>query len=133
MDAKEQAVEQVALLLEDIRVLAEKAGQFVLDQAPPLAREIVTYGRVFHTFWAVVCSIVILSCVYLWYVRMPRLLRSPENMHNGELKARYAAPVAIQTIIGVISFIAMIFNAHYCVLAWFAPRLYIVNYVSKLL
>ena len=125
---------EAARLLEDLRLLLEKGGQFVLEQAPPLAREIVTYGRVANTTSLAICLTIVAVCLHFWFKRVPKILSDKEKLsHCGELYGRHVAQMIAHGLFGVVFSILAFCEMFDAIKAWFAPRLYLLEYVGRLI
>ena len=106
----------------------EATEVFVLDQAPLLVQEILAYGLVFYTVWAVVCGLALVGMVFGYIKCLKTVCRS-----NGELDGEYAAWFSI---LGVVLAIAPVIGFIECSLAALkisvAPRLFLVQFFADM-
>ncbi len=113
--------------LQKILESAEKGADFVMEQAPEVAKEIVAYGRATSTIPVVACAVVfiagVVACRMLWK-RLPAGERSIDDMR----------PIALFAL--VPSLLSVVVAVHYIddlSKVWFAPRLYLIEYIRTLL
>lgn len=112
--------DEATKLLVDLREMLEAGGRFVLEQAPPLAREIIAYGRAWETLQFVGCGLVAI-CAGVTWVRM--IKKIDYNDETPFVMSMVSGAVTILSTIGCVA------SARDFVLAWFAPRLYLLEYV----
>ena len=119
MAAEEQAgpvAEKAAELLEQLRQMLEAGGGFVAEQAPPLAAEIVTFGRVMYT-GGVVALLLVLMLTTVVLVRKSK-------------RPRFDPFAWLLLLVPVIPLIPC---SIFATMAWTAPRLYILTCIKGLL
>ena len=75
--------ERLSKLLDNLVSLLEKTGEFVIEQAPPLAREIIAYGRALETT-AVVLPLLITICLSIYWFKWSK--RDFKYLQEGEKK-----------------------------------------------
>lgn len=126
-DKVPQVSEQAAKLLEDLRGLLEKGGQFVMEQAPPLAKEIIAYGRAYHT---IVLLLSVATAITCW-VMLSRRGKAWIEWCNDNDCPHIGFFVTI--IPGIVSTIATLFSIEGVCKVWFAPRLYLLDYIMSAL
>ena len=114
--------DQTAKLLEDLRTMLEKGGQFVLEQAPPLAREVVAFGRATETMYVVLAIAGLTLAIYKLAKNGKRWFDASDDApHGGFL---LFVPMTI------VSALTFLFSINDCLMAWAAPRLYLLKYVA---
>src|SRR3990167_4090292 len=137
-----QVVEQSAKLLEDLRLMLEKGGQFVMEQAPPLAREIVLYGRIANLLYCVLGVVLFWIGVRVLTHMIPFMNSKEPTGNNGNYRNQWWAEQEIwrpgfivQAILrgvgGIFGFVVFICNIEWLILSWAAPRLYLLKYVTR--
>ena len=126
MSDSTQLTDQAAQLLGDLRKMLEAGGQFVVEQAPPLAKEMLTYGR-FYNLVELALEIAIFTVGVRWYIK--KFAAYKKESSNYDFPAR---PLAFGAITG-LSCLAGFFTLSGLAKAWLAPRLYILEYVTSLL
>lgn len=114
-----------------LKETAENSADFVTEQAPLVCQEIVTFGRVWHTMDLIFCLFMLaLGC---FGVRMV-VKHGPEgfvetfNHHSAKAVAGLAMAF-LGLLVGTLGGVAALKSA---TIAWFAPRLYIIDYLKDL-
>lgn len=107
-------------------------GDIILEQAPLFIQEIVTYGRGVHTaaFLAGIVLAFSTAAASTWFFK-----RSNEAGSRGNQDAGTGLGVAgIFSVIigGAVSAVLTFSNFDAMVQVWLAPRLYVVEYLAKL-
>lgn len=110
----EELQKQLAALLSSLMAFGADAKQFAADQIPPLVAEKIAFGRVEDTLFFVVFAVACGFCVRwtVWSVREEH-------------------PIGIATVLcgAIFGFIAAL-ALHESLMVWFAPRLYIVEWLK---
>ena len=122
--------EVTAAAIKSMTEYVQGAGEFVAEQAPHLCNEIAAFGMakaaifiVVFTIFAIVCSFV--GAVWMKYVRAANWSsEDKEPMIFFSFVAKYVAPVLIM-IIPLVNLMTL-------AKAYFAPRLFILDYLMKL-
>lgn len=119
-----------------ISAWAQQGGEFLAEQAPLVAWEIVAYGRAYNTSTVAVCVLALVA--YAVWVRIAWSIakRSAEKNH-GTPDEDLMVPLCIGTfVLGfatiIPSFCGLASHAEPAIKAWFAPRLYVLEYVADL-
>lgn len=118
-DTKKLLHEYLAKMLAS----AEKGADFAIEQAPLVAQEVVAYGRATQTAYLVFFAALLVATAYAAY-RFARFLKN----NNWELSP-FGMLFVIPVIVGFIGFgshIEPFFKS------WFAPRLYLIEYIKDL-
>jgi hypothetical protein len=124
--------DQAGQILQELRELIEKGGQFVMEQAPPLAREIVWYGRVVESLELAIALVLAVFSVRYFQRRMSRDVLFIQELdvdaaiEHGVSRILW---VCLRVLVGVLSSIDFCFQIRPCILAWVAPRLYLLEYL----
>jgi hypothetical protein len=119
----EQLQKELAAWLSKLREAADTGGSFVLDQAPAIVQEKIAYGRATETLWCVV-GVLLLLLAYWFSKRAMRWFDEMEGNPFGFIGA------------GVFAFFGVILTLIHVDAAlkvWFAPRLYVIEWLSELL
>lgn len=123
----EQAQELMKWLLETL----QQAKAFVLEQAPALAREIIAFGRIYETAQFALAAAIL--GVGLWYLVF-RLASTIKLLDSEEDEILAGVRLLIQGVAcPVVGLIATSVTTRGVVLVWFAPRLYLLEYLSSAL
>lgn len=129
MTREELTNEALGMLLE----WAKRADAFASEQVPAVAQEIVAYGRAYETTIVAVAAIAFLSwlSVSLWALKTSSEL-AWEDGPCAETMGRVAW-WALGLIIVPVTLCGVANHLPLMIQAWFAPRLYVIQYVSDLL
>lgn len=120
-EAKKQLMEFATKLLQGL----EKGGDFVAEQAPLVVQEIVAYGRASSTVAAVL--LVAATVAWVWFVwRRVYPWFDDGGPYSGREFGFSAACIPIVALP-----LATAFAIHSAILAWFAPRLYVIAYLRE--
>jgi hypothetical protein len=124
----EELQKQLAGYLESIASAAKSSGAFVLEQAPLVVQEKIAYGRVWETFLLVVVAIaaVIFLRMLVWGVISLRA----SSYHDDGPSIAATVCGGIGSFFGCIGTLA---QADAAIKVWFAPRLYIIEWVMGLM
>ena len=129
----EEAKKKLSEFLTKALDAAEKGGDFILEQAPLVAQEAVAYGRAFHTSAVVVGVLVLVVGGIVGYrlVRRGLAALSEDNMSDGGF---FSVLSGIVTLFFSLGMGVVQVNGHMseCLMAWFAPRLYLIEYAKEL-
>ncbi len=137
----DEVKKQLEQLLIHMLDLAKQGENFVIEQAPLLAQEIIMYGRFSSTFWFGLGIVLFLSSLvfgkYIWgrwshYVKLhyEEAESNPlTEAYNGSTVICFLSAIASH-IFSVVIFVHLIFAYGDNVFkSWFAPRLYLVDYI----
>ena len=107
---------------------AQNASEFAADQAPLIAQEIILYGRVTSVI------VLLLSAIGIWFaVKCFRFsIRGAKKKHE-DLFGLSAVSGMGAVIFGVGGFIGAAEGLMMFAKAWFAPRLYLIDYITGIL
>lgn len=118
---------QLAEMLAKLMNVAQDAGAFAANQIPPLVAEKIALGRVTETVWLVALTVWLGICLrygvqlFKWATAIIK--------KDGEAMPVFIVPGFV-VVIGVVPwFVQMQATAT----VWFAPRLYIVEWVRSML
>jgi hypothetical protein len=100
--------------------IAEKTGEFVIDQAPALIQEFYRWKLVSTSSALILSILIMLFCVYI------------TNKFKESDISEVSLLWFIFGIIGaIISFFVVLVNAHALLFIIFAPKLYLIEYFLK--
>lgn len=121
---------ELAAWLAALREHAEAGMNFATDQAPLVVQEALRLGRVESALVELSCVLgVILGAWVCW-----RGLRAFWTAQQQQPDTAVGFPrVAIGGAVGTASSIAFFVNLHWLLSAWFAPRIYIIEWLKGLL
>jgi len=109
-------------LLATLQTTIEATSEFVMKQAPPLAREIVLFGRVWLTIETVVFGIILWYCIR-WYTSKEFVEYCDSFRSNQDFPVRSL----VTGVAGIVSFCIFIASLSEATRAWLAPRYYILK------
>lgn len=115
---------QLAELLAKLMDVASDATKWAGSQIPPLVQEKIMLGRVVESAWmlaaAVFAFVIIRASVRFW----PRALQLTKDGDD---------PVVVVPVLGVgLGFVVLMIRLEAFALVWFAPRLYIVEWLKSM-
>ncbi len=119
MDPKltEQLQQTLAALLAN----AQDAAAWTTGQIPLLVQDKIFIGRIEHTAAIVVSIVVMLGCAWI--------VRKLSRMDGGNVD--YEMAQIFMGIGCIAGFAAVLINFHVFLIVWFAPRLYIVEWLTS--
>lgn len=114
--------------LTDLHGATAKAGGFVLDQAPEVAREVILLGRVWHSV-AFLMSLASVIAIAGAVIRYRKALR--EGWDDAEPLATVCCITS--PILSAVFLILTLVEFSSAATAWFAPRLYLLQELAGLI
>jgi formate-dependent nitrite reductase membrane component NrfD len=107
-------------LQEEVAKWIAEGGKFIQDQAPALCREIVAWGTIAHPIILGVCVVGMISCIFLSLRYFKKAEATLDDVPY-EL-------VGFASLLGAAaSLVGAIVSAYWALMAYIAPRLYIVE------
>jgi len=133
--------ENVAEILSFVKDGLSDSYNFVLEQAPLLIQEIILYGRVKET---ITCSLLILVMIVIGVIgsklaKAVKKIEEEDEQRKIEAGERsegvffWLVPHVVAGGICIVPFVNFLRHLDTCLKAWFAPRLYLIEYVSTLI
>lgn len=121
---------QIAEILKKGLEAAEKSGNFVIEQAPDLVKQLITYKTVETS----ICVLIEITLMYLIFRYFKYLYKKnnedsdfiPENAFHG-------VGMIITLLIGIFLFFVFINDISNLIQLIFAPKIYLLEYIAKLL
>ena len=125
----EQLQQKLLQYLNGLESLADKSGDFLGDQIPQIAVEIVRFGAAQHIIWVIV-TMTIVALSEIARRRITRILLVDDTQYGHES----LIPLNIITGILMIVFaVAMVHEMIDAMEAIVAPRLFLLEYVKTLI
>jgi len=124
-EAKKVAVEYLQKLL----AMLEKGADFAGEQIPLVLQEIVAYGQAYETFICVFSFLVMCIAPIFGWKWCKKYLSVCES-------GAEPAVLFVGLIPGIATIVALhlfFYNIDDCLKAWFAPRLYVIEYLHDLI
>ena len=121
---------QIAEILKKGLEAAEKSGNFVIEQAPDLVKQLITY----KTIETSICVLIEITLMYLIFIYFKYLYKKnnedsdfiPENAFHG-------VGIIITSLMGIFLFFVFINDISNLIQLIFAPKIYLLEYIAKLL
>lgn len=127
-EAKKVAIEYIQKLLG----LVEKGADFAGEQIPLVLQEIVGYGRAYETAICVIFGLLTILTPWIMYLG----LKKADHLEKCGNKNDADGVAILTMVVGVIvllpSLITFFTTIDDCLKAWFAPRLYVIEYLHEL-
>ena len=121
---------QIAEILKKGLEAAEKSGNFVIEQAPDLVKQLITYKTVETS----ICVLIEITLMYLIFRYFKYLYKKnnedsdfiPENAFHG-------VGIIITSLMGIFLFFVFINDISNLIQLIFAPKIYLLEYITQLL
>ena len=113
--------ETIVNILQKAIELAEQTGEFVLDQSPIILQEFFIWRTLRHSVIILICIIVIIISI--------KLKKRVLNFFNNDYWDSPTIIFDVITIGVIIGAITELFDLLFIIVA---PRLYLIEYISKL-
>lgn len=121
---------QIAEILKKGLEAAEKSGNFVIEQAPDLVKQLITYKTVETS----ICVLIEITLMYLIFRYFKYLYKKnnedsdfiPENAFHG-------VGIIITSLMGIFLFFVFINDISNLIQLIFAPKIYLLEYIAQLL
>lgn len=121
---------QLVAVLAKLMDVAQQGATWTAGQIPPLIQEKIIYGRIEHTLGVVVCAFFI-YCTYHAAGRSYRLAKESDDLGGEEIAGILGV---IGSVVGFLIAVAYgLSHLNWALMAWFAPRLFIVEWLSSLI
>jgi len=128
---KEELQTRLLSSLDKVQEYIEATEEFVAEQAPLVAQEIILAGRITHCWFLFLAIIAIGIGIWIARICVKENNKIPEDRHNDGAWIA-GSIVSIVAALGVCA----VFSATMVpqiVNVWFAPRLYLIQEIGKLL
>lgn len=131
---EEETTDQLTRFMDNLNSAMEGGADFILEQAPLVIQEIVIWGRIEHTAW-VVLSMAMMTAAVLFLKKkvMPYCAAVEDAPYGNNQEFCYVASFLVFAIVMVICATTFAINLTPCLKAWFAPRLYVIEYIADAL
>ena len=121
---------QIAEILKKGLEVAEKSGNFVIEQAPDLVKQLITYKTVETS----ICVLIEITLMYLIF-RYFKYLYKKNNEDSDFIiyDEFHIIGMIITSLMGIFLFFAFITDISNLIQLIFAPKIYLLEYIAKLL
>ncbi len=121
---------QIAEILKKGLEVAEKSGNFVIEQAPDLVKQLITY----KTIETSICVLIEITLMYLIFRYFKYLYKKNNEesyfMFDNEF---HITGMIITSFIGIFLFFVFINDISNLIQLIFAPKIYLLEYIAKFL
>ncbi len=125
--------DQLNRALESLLDGLEKSKDFMAEQIPIVVQELIVWKRVWFTSECVILLLIGLLAIYMMilFVKWDKLL--PSNRENDTTKNAYVGGWVLSSLTAFCSLcIALPIAFYWASMVWFAPRVYILEYISSM-
>ena len=121
---------QIAEILKKWLEVAEKSGNFVIEQAPDLVKQLITYKTV-ETSICVLIEITLMYLIVIYFKYLHK--KNNEDSSFIEVNSFHIGGMLISLVVAIFMFIAFIADISNLIQLIFAPKIYLLEYIAKLL
>lgn len=123
---------QLSLMLAKLTDATQTAAAWTTGQIPPLVQEKIVFGRVWETsLWLLLVLMAFLGTFVCWKAMIAQRILLKKNQFDDDILLIFGAIgsglVAAGCVVGAIGQLESVF------MVWFAPRLYIVEWLREML
>ena len=121
---------QIAEILKKGLEVAEKSGNFVIEQAPDLVKQLITY----KTIETSICVLIEITLMYLIFIYFKYLYKKNNEDSDFIIYDEFhIIGMIITSLMGIFLFFAFITDISNLIQLIFAPKIYLLEYIAKLL
>ena len=121
---------QIAEILKKGLEVAEKSGNFVIEQAPDLVKQLITY----KTIETSICVLIEITLMYLIFRYFKYLYKkNNEDSDFIEENSFHIGGILFSPGVAIFMFITFITDISNLIQLIFAPKIYLLEYIAKLL
>ena len=121
---------QIAEILKKGLEAAEKSGNFVIEQAPDLVKQLITYKTV-ETSICVLIEITLMYLIVIYFKYLHK--KNNEDSSFIEVNSFHIVGMLISLVVAIFMFIVFINDISNLIQLIFAPKIYLLEYIAKLL
>ena len=121
---------QIAEILKKGLEVAEKSGNFVIEQAPDLVKQLITYKTV-ETSIYVLIEITLMYLIFRYFKYLYKKNNEDSDfIYENEF---HIGGIIINFVLSIFCFFAFIGDVSILIQLIFAPKIYLLEYIAKLL
>ena len=121
---------QIAEILKKGLEVAEKSGNFVIEQAPDLVKQLITYKTV-ETSIYVLIEITLMYLIFRYFKYLYKKNNADSDfVYDNEF---HVGGIIITFVLSIFCFFAFIGDVSILIQLIFAPKIYLLEYIAKLL
>ena len=121
---------EVENLVKVITATISDTKQFVLDQAPELAQQVILRGRVTDTFWTLFFMLLTTVMARFSINNWEKFRVAKEYSDD---KGFYLAFGILTAVVAIFSLVGFGVNVGDCITSWVTPKIYLLEYLKSLL
>ena len=121
---------QIAEILKKGLEASEKSGNLVIEQAPDLVKQLITYKTV-ETSICVLIEITLMYLIVIYFKYLHK--KNNEDSIFIEVNSFHIGGMLISLVVAIFMFIAFITDISNLIQLIFAPKIYLLEYIAKLL
>ncbi len=125
--------DQLSRFVENLNTAVERGAEFTMEQTPLVAQEMVAYGRAYYTVLVTASALAFAIGGILLYRHSHKWCKVLSDTQNSaEFAAAFSKLLVVVLMVPIAGGCAMA-NLDMCLKVWFAPRLYIIEEIARLL
>ena len=121
---------QIAEILKKGLEVAEKSGNFVIEQAPDLVKQLITYKTI-ETSISVLIEITLMYLIFRYFKYLYK--KNNEDSDFIGVNSFHIGGILISSGVAIFMFITFITDISNLIQLIFAPKIYLLEYIAKLL
>ena len=121
---------QIAEILKKGLEVAEKSGNFVIEQAPDLVKQLITYKTV-ETSISVLIEITLMYLIFRYFKYLYK--KNNEDSDFISDNGFHIGGILILSGVAIFMFFVFINDISKLIQLIFAPKIYLLEYIAKLL
>ena len=121
---------QIAEILKKGLEVAEKSGNFVIEQAPDLVKQLITYKTI-ETSIYVLIEITLMYLIFRYFKYLYK--KNNEDSDFIICDEFHIIGMIITSLMGIFLFFEFITDISNLIQLIFAPKIYLLEYIAKLL
>ena len=121
---------QIAEILKKGLEAAEKSGNFVIEQAPDLVKQLITYKTIEASIYVLI-EIVLMYLIARYFKYLYK--KNNENSSFISENSFHFIGIIISFMASIFFFFAFIIDISNLIQLIFAPKIYLLEYIAKLL
>ena len=119
---------QIAEILKKGLEVAEKSGNFVIEQAPDLVKQLITY----KTIETSICVLIEITLMYLIFRYFKYLYKKTnENSDFISDNGLHVGAIIITSALIMFLFFVFIYDISNLIQLIFAPKIYLLEYIAQ--
>ena len=124
----EERLEAILIWLEES---VKATGEFVAEQAPEVVREVITFHRVFGTSMVALGLVLFGVAVFRLKRNGTRWAKDATKFDNEGADFMGVANILLSVVFSIAGTIIFAFNVNPTMKVWFAPRLFLIEWVGR--